>query len=304
MATILKNMIESVDFNSNVPVATNYSNFDVAPSYVSYFNNIPLLTAEEEYELAMRFRKFGDLEAAKKLVLAHVRFVIKIVRSYLGYGLPASDLIQEGNIGLMKAVKHFDPEKGIRFVSFAVHWIKAEINEYILKNWKLVKVATTKAQRKLFFHLRKFLGKTNALPEKEIKNISEEYHVPAYEVRTMEEKLTAHDVSCDVDENNDDDERKGTCLYLEDKSADPQNAFLANNSEEFQNKSVNDAVALLDDRSYDIVKNRWLVEDENKKTLEELAHKYNISLERVRQIEKKALEKIKKNLQNRGIEDV
>ncbi|WP_267257217.1 RNA polymerase sigma factor RpoH [Coxiella endosymbiont of Ornithodoros maritimus] len=263
-------------------------------SYISWVNRIPLLSAEEEYDLANKFRQSNDLGAARKLVLSHLRFVVRIARSYSGYGLSQADLIQEGNIGLMKAVKRFDPQVGVRLVSFAVHWIRAEIYEFILKNWRIVKIATTKTQRKLFFNLRKHAKKRGWFSDHEAFTLAEELNVSAEDVRQMEERLNSYDEAFDgADEESD----SGTpswgapAHYLEDKRYNPALQLERSNWADDQEHRLHDAMQLLDDRSRDILCQRWL--NEKKSTLHELAAQYAVSAERIRQLEKNAMQKIR-----------
>ena len=260
-------------------------------AYIRAANEYPMLTAEEEKELAERLYYNEDIEAAKKLVLSHLRFVIHVARGYSGYGLPQADLIQEGNIGLMKAVKRFNPEVGVRLVSFAVHWIKAEIHEYVLRNWRIVKVATTKAQRKLFFNLRKTKQRLGWFNENEVDMVANELGVSPQDVVEMESRMTGADVAFDLPTDDHDEETYTPALYLEDKGSN----FAAELENENYEAQATDqlAVALnnLDARSQDIIKARWL--DETKATLQDLAEKYNISAERVRQLETNALKKLK-----------
>ncbi|MFQ1014076.1 RNA polymerase sigma factor RpoH [Avibacterium paragallinarum] len=258
--------------------------------YIRAANEYPMLTAEEEKELAERLYYKEDLEAAKKLILSHLRFVIHVARGYSGYGLPQADLIQEGNIGLMKAVKRFNPEVGVRLVSFAVHWIKAEIHEYVLRNWRIVKVATTKAQRKLFFNLRKTKQRLGWFNDNEVDMVAEELGVSKQDVIEMESRMTGADVGFDLS-NEDDDESFAPALYLEDKSSNFAAELENENYETQAADQVATALEGLDERSQDIIKARWL--DENKATLQDLAAKYNISAERVRQLETNALKKLK-----------
>ncbi|HGO5815539.1 TPA: RNA polymerase sigma factor RpoH [Mannheimia haemolytica] len=260
-------------------------------SYIRMANQYPILTAEQEKELAERYYYDEDVEAAKQLILSHMRFVIHIARGYLGYGLPLADLIQEGNIGLMKAVKRFDPNVGVRLVSFAVHWVKAEIHEYVLKNWRIVKVATTKAQRKLFFNLRKNKNRLAWFNEEEIKKVADDLGVSVEEVREMESRMTGQDLGFDLPAGDDDEDSYAPSMYIEDSSSN----FADNLEDEQHNGQATAqlayALATLDERSQDIIKTRWL--DDNKATLQDLADKYNISAERVRQLENAALKKIK-----------
>lgn len=265
-------------------------------AYIARVNSIPLLTLEEEQDLAARFYNQKDLEAAKQLVLSHLRFVVRVARGYLGYGLALGDLIQEGNVGLMKAVKRFDPKVGVRLVSFAVHWIKAEIHEFILRNWRIVKIATTKAQRKLFFNLRKVTRRLGWFTEDEIDTVANDLNVSREEVKTMEERLNAHYESFHATESDDaGGEGFAPEHYLEDQRYNPALQLENRDWTENQEYGLQRALLALDERSQDILRRRWLVED--KATLHDLAAKYDISAERVRQIEKMAMEKIKKILQ-------
>ncbi|WP_373819531.1 RNA polymerase sigma factor RpoH [Glaesserella sp.] len=260
-------------------------------SYIRMANQYPMLTADQEKELAERFYYDEDLDAAKQLIMSHLRFVVHIARGYMGYGLPLADLIQEGNIGLMKAVKRFNPEVGVRLVSFAVHWVKAEIHEYVLRNWRIVKVATTKAQRKLFFNLRKNKQRLAWFNEEEIQKVADELGVTPEDVKEMESRMTGQDMGFDLPVGEDSDEAYVPSMYIEDDNS--------NFAQEMENDEYNGqataqlayALAQLDERSQDIIKARWL--DEEKATLHELAAKYNISAERVRQLENQALKKIK-----------
>ena len=261
-------------------------------AYVHSVSSIPVLTAEEERDLGERLYYHQDLDAAQQLVMAHLRFVVHIARSYSGYGLPQGDLIQEGNVGLMKAVKRFNPEVGVRLVSFAVHWIKAEIHEYVLRNWRIVKVATTKAQRKLFFNLRSQKKRLAWLTNSEADAIADSLGVETREVREMESRLTGSDMSFDPADNDDDE---GSYLspahYLEDHSQDPALQLEAADSAESSNHSLHEALSQLDERSRDILQQRWLSDE--KVTLHDLAAQYGVSAERIRQLEKNAMKKIK-----------
>ncbi|WP_040977370.1 RNA polymerase sigma factor RpoH [Necropsobacter massiliensis] len=259
--------------------------------YIRAANEYPMLSAEEEKELAERLYYKEDLEAAKTLILSHLRFVIHVARGYSGYGLPQADLIQEGNIGLMKAVKRFNPEVGVRLVSFAVHWIKAEIHEYVLRNWRIVKVATTKAQRKLFFNLRKTKQRLGWFNENEVDMVATELGVSKEDVVEMESRMTGADVGFDLPNDDSSEETYAPALYLEDKNSDFAAELESENYETQAADQVSAALESLDQRSQDIIKTRWL--DENKATLQELAAKYNISAERVRQLESNALKKLK-----------
>jgi RNA polymerase sigma-32 factor len=261
-------------------------------AYIDRVSQIPVLSKEEEVALAVRFRTEGDLEAARHLVLSHLRFVVHIARGYLGYGLPMGDLVQEGNVGLMKAVKRFDPDVGVRLVSFAVHWIRAEIHEYVLRNWRLVKVATTKSQRKLFFNLRKMKKNLTWLSEAETQAVAKDLGVEASDVREMEQRLSARDMSFDPGPENDDEENTySPALYLPARNADP--AIEVENEEWEEDSTDRLAAALerLDERSRTILKRRWMTDD--KATLHELADEYGISAERVRQVETNAIAKLK-----------
>ena len=262
-------------------------------AYISTVNQIPILTAEQEKELAERYYYDQDLDAAKMLVMSHLRFVVHIARSYAGYGLPQGDLIQEGNLGLMKAVKRFDPNMGVRLVSFAVHWIKAEIHEYVIRNWRIVKIATTKAQRKLFFNLRSLKKSSKKLTLAEAQSIANDLNVTPEQVLEMEGRLTAYDAAFDA--SSDDDDEGSThvapALYLEDNRYDPARLIENEDYEERSTSALHEAMDQLDDRSRNILQRRWL--DDEKSTLHELAAEYNVSAERIRQLEKNAMEKIK-----------
>ena len=262
-------------------------------AYISTVNQIPILTAEQEKELAERYYYEQDLDAAKMLVMSHLRFVVHIARSYAGYGLPQGDLIQEGNLGLMKAVKRFDPNMGVRLVSFAVHWIKAEIHEYVIRNWRIVKIATTKAQRKLFFNLRSLKKSSKKLTLDEAKSIANDLNVTPEQVLEMEGRLTAYDAAFEA-QGDDDDEGSthvAPALYLEDNRYDPARLAEEEDYEEQSSSALHSAMDQLDDRSRNILQRRWL--DHEKSTLHELAAEYNVSAERIRQLEKNAMEKIK-----------
>lgn len=264
-------------------------------SYISSVHGIGILSVEEERKLAEELYYKDDLEAARKLVLAHLRFVVYIAKSYSGYGLSEADLIQEGNIGLMKAVRRFNPEVGVRLVSFAVHWIKAEMHEYILRNWKLVKIATTKAQRKLFFNLRSKKKDLSWLTEKEIGAISKDLNVKPSEVREMEKRLSGLDLSFDpLSDSSEDEYHTSPSQYLEDASSNPAEIYEKETLTDFNADQLHKALNNLDDRSREIIQDRWL--SEGKQTLHELAEKYNISAERVRQIEQNAMKKIRNSL--------
>ncbi len=264
-------------------------------AYITNVNQVAILSADEERELAERYFYEEDLDAARQLVLAHLRFVVHIARSYAGYGLQQGDLIQEGNVGLMKAVKRFDPSMGVRLVSFAVHWIKAEIHEYVIKNWRIVKVATTKAQRKLFFNLRSMKKGSRSLTHSEAESIAQDLNVTSAQVFEMEGRLSAFDASFEA--NADDDDEKASqvpAYYLQDNRYDPARQLEESDWEDNSTERLMTALNRLDDRSRDILTRRWLAED--KATLHELAAEYNISAERIRQLEKNAMDKIKSSL--------
>ncbi|MFA5632075.1 MAG: RNA polymerase sigma factor RpoH [Porticoccaceae bacterium] len=263
-------------------------------AYMQTVSSIPVLTADEEQALAERLYYDGELEAARQLVMSHLRFVVHIARSYNGYGLPLADLVQEGNVGLMKAVKRFNPEKGVRLVSFAVHWIKAEIHEYILRNWRIVKVATTKAQRKLFFNLRSAKKTLGWLNNDEATAVAQELGVEVNQVREMEQRLYAHDTAFDAPDD-DDDGYSAPVYYLEDKRSDPAAMLEAENWEETSVNRLDEAMDKLDDRSRDILRRRWL--SESKATLHELADEYGVSAERIRQLEQNAMKKVRASME-------
>ncbi|WP_058972269.1 RNA polymerase sigma factor RpoH [Type-D symbiont of Plautia stali] len=263
-------------------------------SYVRAANNWPVLTAEEEKALAEKLHYQGDLDAAKTLILSHLRFVVHIARNYSGYGLPQADLIQEGNIGLMKAVRRFNPEVGVRLVSFAVHWIKAEIHEYVLRNWRIVKVATTKAQRKLFFNLRKSKQRLGWFNQDEVEMVARELGVSSKDVLEMESRMAAQDMTFDMSSDDEAGEGKpmAPVLYLQDKTSDFADGIEEDNWDAHAADKLSDAMLSLDERSQHIIRARWL-DDENKTTLQELADQYGVSAERVRQLEKNAMKKLR-----------
>ncbi|OGT65141.1 MAG: RNA polymerase factor sigma-32 [Gammaproteobacteria bacterium RIFCSPLOWO2_02_47_7] len=261
-------------------------------TYISSVNRIPMVSAEEERELALRFQNEGDLDAARQLVMAHLRFVVKVARGYNGYGLPLADLIQEGNIGLMKAVKRFDPAVGVRLVSFAVHWIRAEMHEYILRNWRIVKIATTKAQRKLFFNLRSAKKRLGWMNNDEVDAVAKDLGVTSKDVMEMEMRMSNYDASFDGVVNDDDDENTfAPIAYLEDKSTGPEEQLELTQVEDLHQERLQHAIAALDDRSRDIIAKRWLTD--NKATLHQLAAEYDVSAERIRQIENNAMNKLR-----------
>ena len=260
--------------------------------YMQSIRTIPSLTAEEEMELGMRLKTSNDLEAAKTLILSHLKLVAKVAKGYSGYGLPQSDLVQEGNIGLMKAVKRFDPERGVRLVSFAIYWIKAEIQEYIVKNWRLVKTATTKAQRKLFFNLRSMKKTLQPLKTDEINSIAEELNVKPEDVREMEYRFNGNEISLDYGSEESEDDVFRPIAYLKDETPEPSEQMEIDQSEGNSLSSLSKALSSLDERSRLIVEERWL-KDKDASTLHELADKLGVSAERIRQIEQAAMKKIK-----------
>jgi RNA polymerase sigma-32 factor len=265
-------------------------------SYIQAASAIPMLTQEREQELGRRLKQQNDLTAARDLVLSHLRLVVSVARNYMGYGLPQSDLVQEGNIGLMKAVKRFDPERGVRLASFAIHWIKAEIHEYILRNWRMVKIATTKAQRKLFFNLRSMKPTMAALTRKEIKQVAKALNVKESEVVEMEQRLMGGDVALEAGPDESADDNIVTPItYLADSSEGPADAYERVQGESLKAEGLVRALESLDERSRRIIRARWLAEADPK-TLHELADEFGVSAERIRQIEAKAMQKMKKEL--------
>lgn len=258
-------------------------------AYIQNVNSIPVLSAERERTLTRALHEEGDVEAARQLVMAHLRFVVYIAKSYSGYGLAEADLIQEGNVGLMKAVRRFNPEFGVRLVSFAVHWIKAEIHEFILRNWRIVKIATTKSQRKLFFNLRSSRKRLGWMNETEVEDVARELGVPAADVRQMENRLYVHDEAFDLD--SDDEEGFAPAHYLGDETADPAAINEHRNASDYRSAQLSAAFQELDDRSRQIIQQRWLTE--KKSTLHQLADQFGVSAERIRQLEQAALKKLK-----------
>ncbi|QDC89533.1 RNA polymerase sigma factor RpoH [Candidatus Methylopumilus universalis] len=265
--------------------------------YMQSIRTIPSLTAEEEMALGMRLKKSNDLEAAKTLILSHLKLVAKVAKGYSGYGLPQSDLVQEGNIGLMKAVKRFDPERGVRLVSFAIYWIKAEIQEYIVKNWRLVKTATTKAQRKLFFNLRSMKKTLQPLKSDEINAIAKELNVKPEDVREMEYRFNGNEISLDYGSEESEDDVYRPIAYLKDEAPEPSEQMEIDQSESNSLSTLKTALLSLDERSRLILEERWL-KDKDASTLHELADKLGVSAERIRQIEQSAMKKIKSLLQS------
>lgn len=271
---------------------TQLGSIDSYDRYMQSIRAIPFLTAEEEMALGLRLKKSNDLEAAKTLILSHLKLVAKVARGYSGYGLPQSDLVQEGNIGLMKAVKRFDPERGVRLVSFAIYWIKAEIQEYIVKNWRLVKTATTKAQRKLFFNLRSMKKTLQPLRPAEIESIAKDLNVKPEDVREMEYRFNGNEISIDYSSDESEEEVFKPIAFLKDEAPEPSAQMELDQSEVNKLSSLNKALLSLDDRSRMILEERWL-KDNNASTLHDLAHKLGVSAERIRQIEQAAMKKIK-----------
>lgn len=266
-------------------------------AYASAIADIPTLSAEEEKELATRLIEKNDIQAAQLLVLAHLKFVVHIAKGFTGYGLPLVDLVQEGNVGLMKAVKRFDPSYNVRLISFAVHWIKSEIHDFVIRNWRIVKVATTKAQRKLFFNLRSSKESLGWLNENEAENIAADLNVSVDEVKRMESRLFSNDVSFDLSTSDDDNEHYSPSEWLADENMDPSVQVEQDDTEQKSLEALANAMASLDDRSRDIVQRRWMETDDSKKpTLHELAAEYGVSAERIRQIEAQAMTKLKKFL--------
>jgi len=273
------------------------SSIDSYDRYMQSIRTIPSLTAEEEMALGMRLKKSNDLEAAKTLILSHLKLVAKVAKGYSGYGLPQSDLVQEGNIGLMKAVKRFDPERGVRLVSFAIYWIKAEIQEYIVKNWRLVKTATTKAQRKLFFNLRSMKKTLQPLKSDEINSIAKELNVKPEDVREMEYRFNGNEISLDYGSEESEDDVYRPIAYLKDEAPEPSEQMEIDQSESNSLSTLKTALLSLDERSRLILEERWL-KDKDASTLHELADKLGVSAERIRQIEQSAMKKIKSLLQS------
>ena len=279
----------------NFPVPSALGTID---QYVTAVNKYPLLTLEQEQALGMRWKYTQDVDSARALVMSHLRLVVSVSRNYMGYGLPQGDLVQEGNVGLMKAVRRFDPERGVRLVSFALHWIRAEIHEYILKNWRMVKVATTKAQRKLFFNLRSMRSGEHALTIAEAKRIAKELNVKPEEVFEMNMRLSGRDIPMDGTPDDSESEATSPVAYLAaDENVDPARIIEAQETGRVQSEGLKRALTLLDERSRDIITRRWLAED-HEETLQVLADKYGVSAERIRQIEVKAMKQMRKEIEN------
>ena len=279
----------------NFPVPSALGTID---QYVTAVNKYPLLTPEQEQELGLRWKYMQDVDSARQLVMSHLRLVVSVSRNYMGYGLPQGDLIQEGNVGLMKAVRRFDPERGVRLVSFALHWIRAEIHEYILKNWRLVKVATTKAQRKLFFNLRAMRSGEHPLTQAEAKRIAKELNVKPEEVFEMNMRLSGRDVAMDGTPDDSESEAISPVAYLraDDEVSDPAKVIEAEQVGRVHSEGLKRALVKLDERSRDIITRRWLAEDQEE-TLQQLADKYGVSAERIRQIEVKAMKQMRKEIE-------
>ena len=272
-----------------IPLSPSLDSFDL---YQQQVQAIPLLTEQEEMNLAKKLHEENDLNAARQLIMSHLRLVIKIARSYSGYGLNQSDLVQEGNIGLMKAVKRFDPSRGVRLVSFAMYWIKAEIQEFVVRNWRLVKTATTKAQRKLFFNLRSMKKTLQPLKQKEIKEIAKELNVKESDVKEMEYRFNGNEIALDYQDEDNEDEVFRPISYLQDENADPVKQLISKESESNNLSALSNAIKSIDERSRYVLESRWLNEEKSK-TLHELADELGVSAERIRQIEQNALKKLK-----------
>jgi len=277
---------------TNALTIPSISSLDSLDQYMRTIKAFPVLTVEEEYDYAKRLKENNDLEAAKGLIVSHLRLVASIARGYSGYGLPQADLIQEGNVGLMKAVKRFDPDRGVRLVSFAIHWIKAEIHEYIVRNWRLVKLATTKAQRKLFFNLRSMKTGEGSLKPDQVARIARELKVKPEEVLEMESRMGGHEISLENNSDDDEDDKYSPIAYLQDTQLDPLEKLAETQNDHLQTEGLALALESLDERSRRIVQARWLQEGSNV-TLHDLAAEYGVSAERIRQIEQKAMQKMK-----------
>jgi RNA polymerase sigma-32 factor len=265
-------------------------------SYISSVKSLPVLTHEEELDLATRFQRENDLEAARRLVLSHLRVVVSVARGYSGYGLPQADLIQEGNIGLMKAVKRYDPSRGVRLVSFALHWIRAEMHEYILRNWRMVKIATTKAQRKLFFNLRSLKQGLDTLKPQEVERIAHELNVSTSDVVEMEARFNGREMALEADVDDEDSKFSPIAYLAADTENEPSNTLEKAEREHLQTSGLSRALASLDERSRRIIEARWLQENDDSATLHDLAAEFDVSAERIRQIEKKALSKMQASM--------
>ncbi|MDE0308361.1 MAG: RNA polymerase sigma factor RpoH [Acidiferrobacterales bacterium] len=285
------------NMQQNFPVSTGFQGGDLS-SYLTSVNAQPILTAEQERELATRYHEDSDLESAQQLVLSHLRFVVRIARGFAGYGIPLGDLIQEGNVGLMKAVKRYEPNRNVRLVSFAVHWIKAEIYDFILKNWKIVRIATTKAHRKLFFNLRKHRSSLEAMSETEIEKLSSDLDVPVETVREMEVRMNGTAVSFDgnPDDSDSDESFSAPAAYLGDMRYNPEHVYESDLEQTQRSEQLEQALEKLDERSRDIIVKRWL--GDSKLTLQDLASMYGVSAERIRQLEEKAMRVMREHISN------
>lgn len=279
-----------------LPALSNFTPNDNLSSYLQAVNAAPVLTVQEEHDLAVRYHNQQDLDAARTLVVSHLRHVVKVARGFSGYGLPLPDLIQEGSIGLMKAVKRFEPERGIRLVTFAMHWIRAEIYDYVVRNWKMVKVATTKAQRKLFFNLRKSRNQLGWMDNQEVDDLAHKLDVDSHVVREMESRMSGQDISFDGPLNDDDEHVYSPSQHLGDSTTDPLHVVTEKQSQNEQDQGLLVAMHNLDERSRDIITRRWL--NEEKPTLHDLADEYGISAERIRQIEKQAMKKMRGSIES------
>ena len=286
-------MSDTLAMNKSLVPASNYLpvSVDNLDTYIRQVNNFPMLSADQERELALQFNDNNDLEAAQQLIMSNLRFVVSIARGYMGYGLPFNDLIQEGNIGLMKAVKRFSPDHEVRLISYAVHWIKAEIHEFVLRNWRIVKVATTKAQRKLFFKLRSSKKRLGWFSQQEVSDVADKLGVKPETVLEMESRLNAHDLAYDNPLDDDDDNHFAPAAYLSDMRADPAEQLEADDWSSQNENTMMSSLNNLDDRSRTIIQRRWL--DDDKATLHELAEQYQVSAERIRQLETNALKKLR-----------
>jgi len=280
----------------NLPLAIPSLSAGSLENYISSVKNFPMLTHEQELELATRFQRDNDLDAARELVLSHLRVVVSVARGYAGYGLPQADLIQEGNIGLMKAVKRYDPNRGVRLVSFALHWIRAEMHEYVLRNWRLVKIATTKAQRKLFFNLRSMKQGLESLKPHEVKKIALDLKVSEGDVVEMEARFNGREMALESDVDDEDDKFSPIAYLAADTENEPSNTLERAEREHLKTEGLSHALASLDKRSRRIIEARWLQDDESVATLHDLAAEFEVSAERIRQIEKKALSKMQENI--------
>jgi len=280
----------------NLPLAIPSLSVGSLENYITSVKSFPMLSHEEELDLATRFQRDNDLDAARDLVLSHLRVVVSVARGYAGYGLPQADLIQEGNIGLMKAVKRYDPSRGVRLVSFALHWIRAEMHEYVLRNWRLVKIATTKAQRKLFFNLRSLKQGLESLKPQEVRKIALELNVSESDVVEMEARFNGREMALEADVDDEDDKFSPIAYLAADTENEPSNALEKAERNHIKTVGLSRALASLDERSRRIIEARWLQENENVATLHDLAAEFDVSAERIRQIEKKALSKMQASM--------